>query len=136
MKLREWFIFGRQKKGYWVHKKVVTPIPKGMKETANRICRYITDNEAYSHIPPRGLRGRKEGNMTQTGILIAAFKAGKHLTNESARELCGTDRFAARVHDIKELGYQITDVWREGTNRLGNKTRFKEYWMVGENHEG
>lgn len=73
--------------------------------------------------------------MTQTQVLLSAFKAGKHLTNESARKLCGTNRLAARVHDLRELGYNITDIWREGTNRYGNKMKYKEYWLVRGEHE-
>ena len=73
---------------------------------------------------------------TQNQVILAAFKAGKHLTNTSARELCGTERFSARVKDLRNAGYMIGDTWREGTNRYGNKTRYKEYWLVRIGDEG
>lgn len=70
-------------------------------------------------------------NTTQNQVILAAFKAGKHLTNTSARELCGTERFSARVKDLRDSGYIIGDTWREEINRYGHRVRFKEYWLAG-----
>lgn len=70
--------------------------------------------------------------MTQNKAILAALKAGKELTNESARELCGTERLGGRIYDLRQLGYNIVGFWREGTNRYGNKSRWKAYRLVKE----
>ena len=75
-------------------------------------------------------------NLTQNQSILAALKAGKHLTNTTARELCGTERFSARIKNLRDAGYMIGDTWREGINRYGHKTRYKEYWLVREKDEG
>lgn len=67
---------------------------------------------------------------SQSQILLAAMKAGKHITDESAQELCGTFRLSARIHDLRQMGYQIGDVWRVGITRTGKQMKYKEYFLV------
>lgn len=70
--------------------------------------------------------------MSQNEAILSALKAGKELSDESAHELCGTYRLSGRIHDLRKRGYNIVGVWREGTNRYGNKTRWKGYRLVEE----
>ena len=68
--------------------------------------------------------------MTQNKAIVAALKAGKHLTDDSAYELCGTRRLSARIKELRDLGYQIGDIWRDGTSRFGRQMHYKEYFLV------
>lgn len=68
---------------------------------------------------------------SQCEIILAALKAGKHLTDSSAQELCGTYRLSGRIHDLRQRGYKIGDAWRDGVTKTGKQTRYKEYFMVG-----
>lgn len=49
---------------------------------------------------------------------------------ECEREI-GTTELRKRICDLKDRGYKIIDQWEEGTNRVGNPTRFKRYFLVG-----
>lgn len=68
--------------------------------------------------------------MSQNQALLAALKAGKHITAASALELFGIFRLSARIHDLRKLGHNIGDAWREGTTRFGKQMRYKEYFLV------
>ena len=69
---------------------------------------------------------------SQNQMILTALKAGKHLTDKIAQELCGTYRLPARIKELKDRGYPIGDVWREGNARTGRRMRFKEYFWLGE----
>ena len=47
---------------------------------------------------------------------------------EATREL-GNTRLGARIWDLKHRGYEVTDVWETGTDRFGDATRYKRYFV-------
>ena len=49
------------------------------------------------------------------------------ITSKEAFENYGITRLSARISDLRERGYEISDVWREGLTRLDHKCRFVEY---------
>ena len=82
-------------------------------------------------LPVRG-EGKEVEVASQNQMIIAALKAGKHITDDSARELCGTYRLSGRIKELRDRGFPIGDVWREGVARTGRPMRYKEYFWVGE----
>lgn len=64
--------------------------------------------------------------MTQTEILIDLMKQG---WVSPAMALAGAwcMRLAARVHDIKALGYKVISRTVKGKSRAGRTTTYKEY---------
>lgn len=45
--------------------------------------------------------------MSQRAQILAALKAGRHITPRDARRLCGSDRLAARIGELRKAGHQI-----------------------------
>ena len=48
---------------------------------------------------------------TQNNAILKHLKRGKSLTPLDALALCGCMRLAARIHDLKEAGHIINDIW-------------------------
>lgn len=69
------------------------------------------------------------GTETQCKRLIDYMMRGGKLTSLSAMRELGVARLASRIHDIKEMGYEVESRMVSETNRYGEKTSFKEYWM-------
>ena len=64
--------------------------------------------------------------MSQVEILIDLMKQG---WVSPAMALAGTGcmRLAARVHDIKEMGFKVISRTVKGKSRAGRVTTYKEY---------
>lgn len=60
--------------------------------------------------------------------VLEALKQGR-VTSLSALTDLGVYRLSARLDEIKHRGYQVQSRWIEVTNRFGEKTRVKEYWL-------
>jgi len=45
--------------------------------------------------------------MNQRAQILSALKEGRHLTPHDARKLCGSDRLAARIAELREAGHKI-----------------------------
>ena len=69
--------------------------------------------------------------MTQTEILIDLMKQG-WVSPAMALAGAGCMRLAARVHDIKQLGYKVISRTVKGRSRAGRVTTYKEYRIKGE----
>lgn len=69
---------------------------------------------------------------SQEKTILAALKAGKMLTNASARELCKSDRLSARICNLRKKGYRIETVMKDGVNEYGHTYRYAEYRYVGD----
>lgn len=39
-------------------------------------------------------------------------------------------RLAARIADIKDMGYEVRDEWEQHRTRDGTVKRYKRYWLV------
>ncbi len=67
--------------------------------------------------------------MSQIDILIDLMKQG-WVSPAIALAVAGCMRLAARVHDIKEMGYKVISRTKQEKNRSGRVVRFKEYKIV------
>lgn len=72
---------------------------------------------------------------SQEQAILSALKAGKILTDDSARELCGSHRLAARICELRKKGYNISTVMQSGINRYGHEMKYAEYRFVGGQYE-
>ena len=49
------------------------------------------------------------------------------IDDTEARNLYGIRRLAARIHDLKNAGYDIETITEKGKNRYGDKTEYARY---------
>ena len=64
-------------------------------------------------------------------ILDYMHQFGSISTLEAFRDL-GVARLASRIHDLKGMGYHITDEIKTSKNRFGETTHFKVYRLAEE----
>lgn len=66
----------------------------------------------------------------RTRVLEYINKKGGITSLEAFKEL-GVSRLSAVIFDLKEKGYNIKDVWIVVTNRYGEETKVKRYYLDG-----
>lgn len=64
--------------------------------------------------------------------ILNHFKEYGSITSMDAFERYGITRLAARIKDLRDLGYNITTLTMEGQNRYGEATRYAKYILKGE----
>ena len=62
--------------------------------------------------------------------ILKYFKSGHSLTSKEAFELFGITRLSARIKELRELGYNITTIMVDGTNRYGEPVRYGLYKLI------
>lgn len=67
---------------------------------------------------------------TQAQRVLRYLKRHVGITDAEARDELGISRLSGRIYELRESGVNIANVWREGTNRYGEQTRFVEYRLV------
>lgn len=73
--------------------------------------------------------------MSQKERLLAYLERNETITTlESVLELGITDP-QHYIMELRNEGYNITDKWINGTNRVGGKSRYKRYRLEKENGE-
>ena len=70
--------------------------------------------------------------MSDIDRIIQYMKDHGSITCKECEQKVGTTELRRRICDIKDMGYQIGDVWEDGENREGNKTRYKRYFIEKE----
>ncbi len=60
---------------------------------------------------------------SQNQMILKHLKSWKPITHTIAERAYGVARLAARIHNIKAMGYEVPDRWK----KLPNKKRVKEY---------
>lgn len=70
-----------------------------------------------------------ESAQTQREKLLAHLKECLSITAHKALYGYGISRCAARVHDLKQLGYQIEKRMIEVPTRDGRRARVAEYFL-------
>ena len=65
--------------------------------------------------------------------IIEYMKRHGGITSQDAFKDLGITRLSARIKDLRELGYNISTVMIDGTNRYGEPVRYGLYRLVGEN---
>lgn len=53
------------------------------------------------------------------------------LTVKDCIDNLGTTELRKIISDLKDDGWQFSDVWETGTNRWGEPTRYKRYFLLG-----
>ena len=65
--------------------------------------------------------------MTQNKIILAALKQGERITSMGAIRKYGITRLAARIRNLKDMGYKIKAESRTVRNMQGNSTNISVY---------
>ena len=71
-----------------------------------------------------------ESAQTQREKLLGHLKAGLPITHRRAEVGYGIQRLAARIFDLKRVGYQIEKRMVQVPTRNGGKTRVAEYTLT------
>lgn len=73
----------------------------------------------------------RKGNVMNDCERIVAYcrEHGSITQMEATREL-GNTRLGARIWDLKnKFGYEVEDIWETATDRFGEPTRYKRYFV-------
>ena len=70
--------------------------------------------------------------MTKTQAVKDHLKVNGSITTWQAIQMYGETRLSAVIHSLREQGWKIESVWKEGTDRNGNDSRWVEYVLRGE----
>ena len=68
--------------------------------------------------------------MSDVERIIEYMQECGSITCKECERQIGTTELRRRIRDIKDMGYEIGDVWEDGENRVGVKTRYKRYFIV------
>ena len=66
----------------------------------------------------------------ETRLLDYLARKGTITSLEAFKKL-GDTRLSATIFELRRKGYDIQDIWKEEVNRYGDKTRFKQYFLIG-----
>lgn len=70
--------------------------------------------------------------MSDIERIINYMKEKGSITGKECSREIGTGELRRRIRDIKDIGYEIGDVWETGENRVGAPTRYKRYFILKE----
>lgn len=68
--------------------------------------------------------------MSDIERIIRHMREIGSITCKECEQKIGTTELRRRICDIKDMGYEIGDVWEAGENRVGRKTRYKRYFIL------
>lgn len=71
--------------------------------------------------------------MSYESKIIDYMMSNKGITCKECERYIGTTELRKQISDLKGKGWKIIDVWEEGLNRYGEKTRYKRYFLGGRN---
>lgn len=75
--------------------------------------------------------GIRQGHeMSQSEVILAAFRRGERLTQLDALQSYGVGRLAARVCDLRAKGYDIRRTLKAVAKAGGGSVRVAEYYLV------
>lgn len=63
--------------------------------------------------------------------ILEYMQTHKGITCKECQRDIGTTELRKRICELKDKGYKIIDTWEDGTNRVGNPTRYKRYFLIG-----
>ena len=67
----------------------------------------------------------------QKKIILGHFEQHKTLSSMEAFQLYGITRLAARINELRILGYEIDTIMVESLNRYGEPVRYANYLYKG-----
>lgn len=65
--------------------------------------------------------------MTKTEAVRRHLKINGSITSWQAIQMYGETRLSAVIHNLRDKGWDIESVWKEGRDRNGNDCRWVEY---------
>jgi len=65
--------------------------------------------------------------MSQAARVLKHLQSGKTTTALEAMNRWGIMRLAARIGELRDLGYPILSVMKKGQNRFGEEVKVAEY---------
>lgn len=74
--------------------------------------------------------------ITQRDRVINYIREFGSISSWEAYKDLGITQLATRIKELKEQGYEFKTEWESSTNRFGEKTDYKRYYladMIGEN---
>ena len=73
--------------------------------------------------------------MTQTEKILRHMRMFGSITAAEAMSEYGIFRLAARIADLKKMGYSVGSEMQTVKNRFGEKCRIKRYFLAKEGEE-
>lgn len=73
--------------------------------------------------------------MTKTQAIKDHLVSNGSITSWQAIQMYGETRLSAVIHVLRERGWDIQSVWKEGKDRNGNDSRWVEYCYTPEVEE-
>ncbi len=70
--------------------------------------------------------------LSQNDQVLSHLKSHVGITTLTAFEKYGISRLSARIHNLREMGYDIASVPKTVKNRYGEKCHVVEYRLVRE----
>lgn len=71
---------------------------------------------------------------SQTERILEYLHRHRSITAAEAFSNLGVERLAARIADIKQLGFRVDSEMVSGKNRYGQPVHFKRYFLRGESN--
>lgn len=74
--------------------------------------------------------------ITQRDRVINYIRKFGSISSWEAYKDLGVTQLAARIKELKKQGYEFKTEWESSTNRFGDKTEYKRYYladMIAEN---
>lgn len=68
-----------------------------------------------------------DNKESQCFIILCHLKSKGSITTKEAREICQCERLAARIDDLRRMGYPILTEMRKYINDKGRLVRYAEY---------
>ena len=75
--------------------------------------------------------GRDKMNTGHRFRILRHLRHQGSITSWEAIKEYGVTRLSAVIFDLRQIGWNITDDWELFTNRYGELTRFKRYYLKG-----
>lgn len=68
--------------------------------------------------------------MTQHDLILNYLKKFKTITPYEAFKDLGITKLATRISEMKQDGYNFSDIWVDDVNRFGESIRYKKYSLI------
>lgn len=68
--------------------------------------------------------------ISQKQRIINYIREFGSITDLEASKELGIQQFGARIFDLKKDGYEFRTEWESSTNRFGERTDYKRYYLV------
>lgn len=71
----------------------------------------------------------------QRQAVLNELKAGNEVTNRSMGAKYGIERLSGIIFDLREMGYNIHTIMKDGKTRFGDSTKYASYILGKESEE-